>query len=184
MLMQETPVVIATTGGTITLENWVPLRNRIVHGEITAAELHQSYEDFCNSRENLTAELMKKTLKQLAPGGTRGETKPEIVRAIIGQMEDRFLCGQSFSWSFGRESPFENHADIVHVGHAYSGLCSGGRLIAIMSASSFFSKHRQATEFRAWLDEIGAWYEPLPEGAFLSSDRPTGVSTYLVVITH
>jgi hypothetical protein len=54
--------------------------------------------------------------------------------------------------------------------------------VSIMSSGVFFRKDRKAEGFRAWLDEVGGWGYPLPEGAFYTSERPTGVSTYLVIV--
>jgi hypothetical protein len=78
--------------------------------------------------------------------------------------------------------PFERGQDIEHVQHAYEQLKPGGRLVSIMSSGVFFRKDRKAEGFRAWLDEVGGWGYPLPEGAFYTSERPTGVSTYLVIV--
>lgn len=78
--------------------------------------------------------------------------------------------------------PFENGQDIDHVRHAYELLKPGGKLVAIMSEGSFFRSDKKAVAFREWLDEVGGISEPLPEGAFKSSERPTGVHTRIVVI--
>lgn len=78
--------------------------------------------------------------------------------------------------------PFDNGQDIAHVQHAYRLLAPGGRLVAVMSAGPFFRSDRKAEAFRAWLGEVGGDDAELPQGSFLSSDRPTGVSTRLVVI--
>lgn len=80
--------------------------------------------------------------------------------------------------------PFEKLADIEHVQHAYKLLNTGGILVAIMSAGPFFRDIDKAQEFRDWLDDLGADYEPLPEGTFLDSKRPTGVRTYIVTIAR
>ncbi|MGH8077061.1 MAG: hypothetical protein ACREPE_07025, partial [Lysobacter sp.] len=41
---------------------------------------------------------------------------------------------------------------------------------------------RGAAAFDTWLQEVGGLSEPLPEGSFKSSFRPTGVATQVVVI--
>ena len=79
--------------------------------------------------------------------------------------------------------PFEDGQDITHVMHAFNLLEDGGNMVAIMSEGPFFRNDKQAVAFRAWLDEVGGISEQLPEGAFLSSDRPTGVRTRLVEIS-
>lgn len=78
--------------------------------------------------------------------------------------------------------PFEQGQDMEHVRRAYRLLAPWGRVVAIMSAGPFFRTDKQSAEFRRWLEEMGADVSALPEGSFLKSDRPTGVSTRLVVI--
>ena len=78
--------------------------------------------------------------------------------------------------------PFEKFQDIDHVQHAYKLLKPGGRLVAIMSTAPFFRKDKKAADFRDWFETLRAEYQELPEGAFYSSERPTGVKTMLVTI--
>ncbi|NOY58903.1 MAG: DEAD/DEAH box helicase family protein [Calditrichaeota bacterium] len=78
--------------------------------------------------------------------------------------------------------PFENGQDIDHVQHAYRLLKPGGKLVAIMSEGPFNRTDKKSVEFREWLARIGGESEKLPEGAFLSSERPTGVKVRLVTI--
>jgi len=76
--------------------------------------------------------------------------------------------------------PFEKMADQDHVRKAYVHLAENGRLVSVMSPSFEFRSDRKSTEFRAWLESIGAHWENLPDGSFKSSG--TGVSTRLLVI--
>lgn len=79
--------------------------------------------------------------------------------------------------------PFERLQDIDHVRHAYSLLKPGGRLLAIMAGNKGEGSTRQKIkDFRAWLEEIGAYIEENPEGAFKSAFRSTGVRTIMVAI--
>ncbi|MGN1092958.1 MAG: methyltransferase, partial [Monoglobaceae bacterium] len=78
--------------------------------------------------------------------------------------------------------PFEKGQDIDHIRHAYSLLKDGGRVVCVMSEGPFYRNDKKATEFREWLDSLGGVSEKLPEGAFKSSERSTGVNTRLVVI--
>lgn len=80
--------------------------------------------------------------------------------------------------------PFENFQDIDHVLHSYDRLYPGGRLVSVMCESTFFSKTKKAVKFREWLEELysNAWVEKGVEGAFLESDRPTGVRYRIVTI--
>jgi hypothetical protein len=76
--------------------------------------------------------------------------------------------------------PFEHGKDATHVRHAYDLLEPGGVLVSIVSEGLFFREN--AAAFRAWLAEVGGTSEKLPEGAFMASDRSTGVATRIVVI--
>lgn len=78
--------------------------------------------------------------------------------------------------------PFEDLADIDHVRHMYEHLKPGGRLVSVMSEAAFFRGDRKAVEFRAWLESVGGRSERLDSNTFLSSDRPTGVQTRLVIV--
>lgn len=78
--------------------------------------------------------------------------------------------------------PFGNGADGDHIKHAYSMLKAGGRIVAIAGEGIFSRSDRKAMAFsRSGWTAWGA-SEPLPEGSFKSSFRPTGVNTRLVVI--
>jgi len=80
--------------------------------------------------------------------------------------------------------PFEGGADIDHLRHAYSLLKPGGRVVSIMCEGPFFREDGKSKEFRTWLDsDVQGTHEKLPAGSFLSSERPTGVNTRLVVIS-
>lgn len=80
--------------------------------------------------------------------------------------------------------PFENFQDAEHVKRAYALLKPGGTLVSIMSPAAFFRTDRKAQAFREWMEGLdGAAVEKLPEGSFLQSDRSTGVSTRLFVVT-
>lgn len=98
------------------------------------------------------------------------------------------VAGQDFlehSGSYDRivmNPPFEKNADIEHVRHAYSMLKPGGRLVAVMSGSAGFRQDKVNREFKEWINELGGVMEPLPEGSFKSSFRPTGVNTQMVVL--
>lgn len=76
--------------------------------------------------------------------------------------------------------PFEHGQDAAHVRHAFELLEPGGVLVAIVSEGLFFRE--DAAAFRAWLAEVGGVDERVAQGAFLESDRPTGVATRIVTI--
>lgn len=118
----------------------------------------------------------------------------EDLRAVL-QAKGYHLVGRDFLKAeamFDRivmNPPFEHAVDIDHVRHAYALLNPGGRLVAIMSEGSFNETEqptralqRKRSDFVAWLRQVGGRVEKNPEGAFLKSDRPTGVATRTVVI--
>jgi Methyltransferase small domain. len=113
------------------------------------------------------------------------EPVPEL-RSIL-EAKGHSIVGRDFLEHEGEydrivmNPPFEKRQDVAHVRHAFKLLKPGGRLVAIMSEGPFFGQDKIATDFREWLDEVG-WSEQLPEGSFKSSERPTGVSTRMVVI--
>lgn len=80
--------------------------------------------------------------------------------------------------------PFSKGRDIQHVRHAYDLLRPGGRIVAIMGEGAFFHGNKAAEGFRAWLDELGATSEKLPDGSFMDPSLPvnTAVSARMVVI--
>ena len=78
--------------------------------------------------------------------------------------------------------PFEKKGDIRHIRHAFDCLNPGGRLVSIASESISFRKDRAYKDFRDWLEDKCSMNEALPQGSFLSSDRPTGVNTRILVI--
>jgi len=78
--------------------------------------------------------------------------------------------------------PFEGQQDVDHVQRAFEFLKPGGTLVAIMSESPFFRSNQKSEDFRNWLEKVGGESEKLPDGSFKSSDRPTGVSTRMVVV--
>ena len=78
--------------------------------------------------------------------------------------------------------PFEKQQDIDHVQRAFQCLKPGGRLVAIMSPSPFFTENSKAVAFRKWLDYLYPcvdWSE-LPAGTFKESG--TMVQSRLIVI--
>jgi hypothetical protein len=80
--------------------------------------------------------------------------------------------------------PFSDGRDIQHVQHAYSLLRPGGRIVALMGESAFTNQNKRATEFRAWLEEVGGTEEKLGEGSFMDPSLPvnTGANARMVVI--
>ncbi len=80
--------------------------------------------------------------------------------------------------------PFEGGQDMDHIRHAYSLLKPGGRIVALASEGPFFRQDKKASDFREWLDRIGAVHEPLAPGSFTGagSFRQTGVNVRKIII--
>lgn len=74
--------------------------------------------------------------------------------------------------------PFEESQDIRHIRQAYKHLAQGGDLVAVMSAGAFSNGTKVRREFLAWLDDVNAYVEDLPDGSFKESG--TMVNTKLV----
>jgi len=91
---------------------------------------------------------------------------------LEGQQYDRIIMNP----------PFEGYADVKHLQHAFSMLKPNGVLVAIMAASAFQNTHKIAIEFRDWIVQHEGKYWQNPEGAFMESDRQTGVASYMLVI--
>jgi hypothetical protein len=77
---------------------------------------------------------------------------------------------------------FERLHDADVVRHCYGLLADDGILVSITSPAPYFRSDRKAAEFREWLKPLDHELHDLPEGAFKSSERPTGVRTKLLVI--
>ncbi|WP_242183165.1 hypothetical protein [Sphingomonas sp. CARO-RG-8B-R24-01] len=76
--------------------------------------------------------------------------------------------------------PFTRNQDIRHVRHAFNCLTPGGRLAAIVSEHSFLGNERECVEWRNWLNDLDAYIERIPAGAFRESG--TSVATRLIVV--
>jgi hypothetical protein len=100
---------------------------------------------------------------------------------VCWNFED-FDPGDSKPLAILMNPPFEKFQDIDHVMLAWACVKPGGRVVAIMGESVFFSKQGKAEAFRKWLDEKGAKTIKLPEGSFNTGDKPTGVNARIVVI--
>jgi phospholipid N-methyltransferase len=71
--------------------------------------------------------------------------------------------------------PFERHEDEKHIRHAFNFLAAGGRLVAIACSTS-------GSRLESWIVDLGGTVEPLPQGSFATSERPTQVNTCLISV--
>lgn len=76
--------------------------------------------------------------------------------------------------------PFSKNQDIDHIRKMYSVLANGGTLVTIASKHWQFASNKKETDFRNWLDEIGAEVEEIPAGEF--SESGTKIATCLIKI--
>lgn len=126
---------------------------------------------------------------------TMVETNQKLVELLRMKSQGRYdIFAQNFlemlapvdiTGKFSRilmNPPFENGQDIEHVQHAYEFLNDGGRMVAIVSGSTFSRIDRKAKEFAEWFGKNKKWWaEALPSGTFQKSG--TAASSYLIFIT-
>lgn len=76
--------------------------------------------------------------------------------------------------------PFAKNQDIDHIMHMYANLADGGRMVTLASAHWEFSQNKKETEFRQFLEKVGAVVTKVPEGTFKESG--TMISARMIVI--
>jgi hypothetical protein len=62
----------------------------------------------------------------------------------------------------------------------YEGLNKGGRIVTIASKHWQISNNKKETQFREWLEKVGALIEPIEPGRF--KDSGTTVGANIIVI--
>lgn len=72
---------------------------RLRSGDMTATTLQAGYAHFTVCLPQIRAELMSRTLDQLAPNRRSGLTKPQVVESIINNYRKAFIPGGAFTWS-------------------------------------------------------------------------------------
>ncbi|MCC6229060.1 MAG: hypothetical protein IT432_07535, partial [Phycisphaerales bacterium] len=89
----------------MTLADYPKARDRVMSGDQTAEEHKALAQWLIRSESSIKAELGQKTLKQLAPNGTGGNTKASIIDTIYRNMLGRFHLGDSVSYNpFAKET--------------------------------------------------------------------------------
>ena len=76
--------------------------------------------------------------------------------------------------------PFTKNQDIDHVRKMYDVLAPGGRIVTVTSKHWQLSGNKKETEFRDWLNRLGATIEDVPAGTFKESG--TMIESLIVVI--
>lgn len=111
----------------------------------------------------------------------------DINRSILTKIPTVELIGEDFllnSRKFDRiiaNPPFTKNQDIEHIYKMYDSLNVGGRLVSIASKHWELSSNKKETEFRAWLEGVGAEIYPIQKGAFKESG--TMVESCVIVVT-
>jgi len=77
--------------------------------------------------------------------------------------------------------PFSKNQDIQHIKHMYDCLNENGMIVSIASNHWRDSGNKKETQFRTWLNEVGAKVHEIESGAFKESG--TNVSACIIVIT-
>lgn len=88
---------------------------------------------------------------------------------------DTIVMNPPFSRIAGR-----GYQDMTHIQKAETLLSPHGRMVAVLSEGAFFRADRQATEFRQWLEDVGAMVVKLPPDAFVASG--TKVRARMIVV--
>lgn len=76
--------------------------------------------------------------------------------------------------------PFSKNQDIDHVYEMYSRLKTGGRLVSITSKHWQMSSNSKETQFKEWLNRLGAKIHDIESGIF--KDSGTSIATALIII--
>ena len=111
---------------------------RLAAGEVRADELKATFERARASIDAIKAELGAKTLKELAPNGTRGRKKPEVVRSIASNVLGRFAIGQMVSYS-----PFAGETYEMALAKAVATVTDEEIEKAVAEANEYRAKLRQ-----------------------------------------
>jgi hypothetical protein len=99
-----------------------------------------------------------------------------------------FVCSDMFEHNIKNfydkiiaNPPFSKNQDIDHVYKMYELLKPGGKLVSIVSTHWRLSNNKKETEFKTWLNNVGAEIHEIEAGAFKESG--TMISSLVVIIT-
>lgn len=76
--------------------------------------------------------------------------------------------------------PFSKNQDIDHIRAMYSLLHENGRIVTIASKHWQYASGKKESEFKKWIEQIGAIVEEIPAGSFKESG--TNIATCLIII--
>jgi len=119
-------------------------------------------------------ELLPENVRVLRSKGFFVAEADFLTSICDGYKYDRIVMNPPFAYNGHPQ------ADIDHVKHALSFLSEKGRLVSIMSSGVLFRENKKTVAFREMVNEMGGYFERLPEGSFKESG--TNVNTCFVVI--
>jgi hypothetical protein len=110
----------------------------------------------------------------------------DINRIFLNKIKHAHFIGEDFlkipkgnMWNkIIANPPFRS--DVIHIRKMYECLKSGGRIVSIASKHWQLSKNKTETEFREWLDEVGAEIIDVEPGKFKESG--TMVGSVIIII--
>lgn len=112
------------------------------------------------------------------------DVNKNILRQMSGAIkwdDDFLMCTQREHFSIViANPPFSKNQDIDHIRKMYKCLNKGGRIVTVASKHWQTSQNKKETDFRNWLDEIGAEIHEIEAGAFKESG--TMISCCVIVI--
>lgn len=98
----------ATEGAApLTVADHIETVKALRSGQLTAQQIRDSFERLASNEAAIKAELGKRSIKELAPRGAGGLSKAKLIDAIFNQMLDRYIVGETLSWSPFSESKIE-----------------------------------------------------------------------------
>lgn len=100
----------------MTLSEWPKIRNQVVRAELSAEEHKEMYRWLIRSEAAIKEELGKQTLKQLTgQSSVSGYNKAQIIESVFRRMVDRFVLGESITWSpFNSDGTKNTYASAVN----------------------------------------------------------------------
>jgi len=115
-------------------------------------------------------------------------TNKTILKRDFDQTKVIFMADDFLTFNNAKEyyhriianPPFSKNQDIDHIRHMYELLAPGGRLVSIASKHWELSTNKKETEFRQWIDEIGADIHNIEPGSFKESGTMVGMNVLVI----
>jgi len=107
----------------------------------------------------------------------------EKIEGVLIIANDFFSLSDAYNDYYDRiiaNPPFTNNQDIDHIRKMYECLKTGGRLVTVASKHWEIASGRKETEFKNWLDNLGADIIQISDGTFKESG--TMVGGFIIII--